>query len=250
MTEKTTYEVVMPKLGLIMTEAELVEWRRNNGEWIEAGEVLFALESDKSTIEIESPASGYVNILIEAGVTVPVMTPVAFIQPEAGLQADKLGEPGPGQVEEKTVIQAAPELQGAEKQPSPYQIRASPKARALAKARGISLHGVQGSGLRGMVVVADLEGLVVPAMPVKATPVARRLAADYDLELAELSGTGPGGRITREDVLNAHTAKMASVEVTTPTPISATTQPLTGLRAVIAERLSAGWRERPQVTLV
>jgi pyruvate dehydrogenase E2 component (dihydrolipoamide acetyltransferase) len=247
MPEKNVYEVVMPKLGLIMTEAKLVEWRLKDGEWIEAGEVLFALESDKSTIEIEAPASGYVQILIEAGETVPVMTPVAFIQAEAGELLEQPAGQDKTLDDIQTAVRAVPDDPGRETLPRVAQIRASPKARALAKARGISLHGIGGSGVRDMIVAADLEGLAVPASPVKATPVARRLAADYGLALTEIAGTGSGGRITREDVLNAHTAL---AEIPAAAPVSASPQPLTGLRAIIAERLSAGWQERPQVTLV
>ena len=56
----------MPKLGLTMTEALLVEWGKQEGEWIKKGEILFTLESEKTTLEIESPASGFLRILVSS----------------------------------------------------------------------------------------------------------------------------------------------------------------------------------------
>jgi pyruvate dehydrogenase E2 component (dihydrolipoamide acetyltransferase) len=252
MPEEKVYEVVMPKLGLIMTEAELVSWYCRDGDWIDAGEVLFDLESDKSTIEIEAPASGYVQILIKAGEVVPVMTPVALIKgektaagPAVSLKptavAGEAQEPAP----EKTELVDAPADKG---------VRASPKARILAQARGIVLSDLTGTGPRGMIVVADLDRPPPPPAPIKATPVARKLAAKIGVNLEEIVGTGPGGRITREDVQLAVAPTVdqtvAAPMPPAPTPEPAAPLPLTGLRGIIADRLSTGWRERPQVTLI
>jgi pyruvate dehydrogenase E2 component (dihydrolipoamide acetyltransferase) len=85
-----------------------------------------------------------------------------------------------------------------------------------------------------------------PAPVVKATPVARKMAAEAGLELAAISGTGPRGEITRQDVEGALASDLRPATEAQPT---GEIQPLTGLRRFIAERLSAGWHERPQVTL-
>jgi len=223
---KDHYEVVMPKLGLIMTEARLVEWYKQDGERVVAGEPLFALESDKSTIDIEAPAAGIVQILVPVGETVPVLTPVAHIFNKEGVV---LAEPR--QSVPKTAV-------------FPQTIRATPKARALARQRGIDLSGIRGSGLREMVVTADLDRISQPAA-VNATPVARKMAADVGLDLAEVRGTGRDGRITRKDVTQAIAAIVGQRQAAPSTQ----KLPLSGLRGVIAERLSASWRERPQVTL-
>jgi pyruvate dehydrogenase E2 component (dihydrolipoamide acetyltransferase) len=82
--KENVQEIVMPKLGLIMTEAMLVEWHKENQDWVEQGELLFSLESEKTIIDIEAPTSGYVQILVQAGEVVPVLTPVALISPEPG----------------------------------------------------------------------------------------------------------------------------------------------------------------------
>jgi pyruvate dehydrogenase E2 component (dihydrolipoamide acetyltransferase) len=100
-----------------------------------------------------------------------------------------------------------------------------------------------------MVVTADLEQLLQP-IPVKATPIARKMAADCGLDLANVIGTGTKGQITREDVTRALAAILAHPGATTAQTASpAKKLPLSGLRALIAERLSASWQERPQVTL-
>ncbi|MCA9934104.1 MAG: E3 binding domain-containing protein, partial [Anaerolineales bacterium] len=224
MSNENRYEVVMPKLGLIMTEARLMEWHKPDGAWVVKGEPLFSLESDKSEIEIEASVNGRLQILIPAGETVPVMTPVAH------LLAEKVA-------------------QGAAQSTAQNEVRATPKARAAARQQGIDLAALSGSGPRGMIVAADLPDADMPkAAPqptIQATPVARKMAAELGLDLAKVTGTGENGRITRDDVTRTAAARLAQPQAVPPAPAL----PLTGLRGVIAERLSAGWRERPQVTL-
>ena len=73
-------EVIMPKLGQTMEEGTIVEWLKQEGDAVKRGEVLFTVESDKATLESESPARGILRqILVPAGTTVPVLTPVAII---------------------------------------------------------------------------------------------------------------------------------------------------------------------------
>jgi pyruvate dehydrogenase E2 component (dihydrolipoamide acetyltransferase) len=239
MKSEKPYKVVMPKLGLIMTEALLVEWYQQDGEWMEAGEPLFALESDKSTIEIEAPASGYVQILVPAGQTVPVMTPVAILAKEAGDKAvmNEVNAPS-------AIIHDSPQPQTAAGLKNSRDIRATPMARKLARSQGIDLSELQGRGPRGMIIAANLQQRIQPPS-VKATPLARKLAREFGLDLFEVVGTGRNGSITRSDVEKSIAAKMTGHVAAGPDK----TLPLSGLRGVIAERLAAGWHERPQVTL-
>ncbi len=193
---KSAYEVVMPKLGLIMTEAMLVEWHKENQAKVEHGEILFSLESDKTLVDIEAPASGYLSILVPAGETIPVLTPVALISPEKG---DSLptNEPVVLSTTSTEVISSklGPEviIAGGE------DIRATPKARKAAKKRNIQLKGISGSGPRSMIVTADLDKVPLSIPDIKASPIARKLAAEFELDLMAIQGTGPGGRISRED---------------------------------------------------
>lgn len=235
----------MPKLGLIMTEANLLEWFKADGERVEKGENLFSFESDKSIVEIEAPASGSLQKLIETGTTVPVQTPVAMIYPEGAEISTPKGMPAPQQENQTLSLEVAAipktlsQLHG---------LRATPKARKLARALGVDLTSLTGTGPRGMIVTADLDTLPT-ATSIKATPVARIMAADCGIDLREVTGTGPGGRITRDDVSKAISHRISHPASHTPHFAPPTLHPLPGLRGVIAERLSASWNERPQVTL-
>lgn len=227
-----------------MTEALLLEWYRKDREWIEQGETLFTLESEKSVIEIEAPTSGYVKILIPEGDTVPVMTPVAMLYPDEPKEGDIIETAQAPQVESTKKEDLKPKV-SKEILPS-VGLRATPKARHLARQRGLTLTNLTGSGPRGMIVSADLKNIPLQQTVVQATPVARKMAKDCGLDLATVIGTGPGGRITREDVTDA-LAKSVQDQPKEKTSLS---QALEGLRGVIAERLTLSWNERPQVTLL
>ncbi len=228
------YQVVMPRLGLTMTEGKLVEWHKQEGETVAKGELLFTLESEKAALEIEAPASGVLHILVPVGETVPVNQPIAVIGARPTTD-DRRPEAAPS-----TVTRSGPSSRAV--------VKASPKARALARQKGLALEAITGTGPRGMIVSVDLAqaGAPAPMAAIKATPVARKVAAEAGVDLATLTGTGPRGQITRQDVERA----MAKDLTDFPTvPVGGNLSGLTGLRAIIAERLSAGWRERPQVTL-
>ena len=236
----------MPKLGLTMTEATLAEWHKQDGEWVEKGEPLFTIETEKVTLEIEAPASGVLRSLVAAGETVPVMRPVATL-----LSTPGDSEP-PG--EAVTVPTVKPEVSApageptAARSPHDRRLRASPKARALARRQGISLEGITGSGPRGMIVAADVEQAAAAQAATKVSPVARKLAAEAGIDPVIVAGTGPRGRVMRRDVARALRGTQEAAPAVSAEPAGAT-QALTGLRGVIAARLSASWRERPHVTL-
>ncbi|MCS6906405.1 MAG: lipoyl domain-containing protein, partial [Anaerolineales bacterium] len=84
MTNSTeeAYPIVIPRLGLTMVEARIVEWYFKEGDWVNKGEPLFALENEKSVVDIESPASGYLHILAPTGVTFPVLTVIGELSPK------------------------------------------------------------------------------------------------------------------------------------------------------------------------
>ncbi|MGD8794815.1 MAG: dihydrolipoamide acetyltransferase family protein [Anaerolineae bacterium] len=227
------YQVVMPKLGLTMTEATLVEWLKEEGERVETGEGLFVLETEKSTLEIEAPAAGRLHILVPAGETVAVQTPVARLVSDQGA--------GISDQEARSPDSPLPDSLIPDSHP---RTPASPKARRLARRLDVPLTGIGGTGARGMIVAADVERAAA-ARP-KASPVARRLADHAGVDLSDLTGSGPGGRIMRQDVEGVLAPQPAPPAAEEASP---EVRALSGLRAVIAERLSASWRERPHVTL-
>ena len=185
--------VILPKLDEAMRTGRIIKWLKKEGDRVEKGDVLFELETEKVTFEIEAEQSGILsNVRAKAGDAVVVGTTIAFI-----LQ--------PGEV--------APEV------PEP---------------------------------VAKAEGAVPVAVPrvakeveVKASPVAKKIAKQHNIDLSLVKGTGPGGRITREDVLQAVEESQA---VTAP-PVREEPElaeeeivPLSSMREIIASRMTESFQ--------
>ena len=232
-------QILMPKLGLTMTEGTLIEWLKAEGERVHQSEPLFLFESEKAVMEFEAPADGVLTrILVQAGATVDCGTPVA---------AFASGE------------ELAPDVEPPLAQPA-----ATPAARRRASELGLTIDAISGRGPGGRVQLIDVEEAAAKAkQPVEvntaptkslAAPLASALAADLGVDLARVRGTGPRGRIMREDVLAF--ARRALSQKQTPPPSLAvdaspyqSRQPLTGVRAVIARRMSASAFTAPHVTL-
>lgn len=147
------YEIVMPQLGLTMTEGAVTTWLKQPGERIEKGEMLFTVETDKVEMEVESTGTGYVSALIQAGEVVPVGTVIATIgdrpgetiplHPKAAHEAPAPSANGAASPVSESAPQSVPATSDARNFP------ASPRARALAKSLGIDIQQVQpGRGTR------------------------------------------------------------------------------------------------------
>ncbi len=239
----STYQVVMPRLGLTMRDGKILEWLKKDGDLVSKGEPLFTIENEKASLEIESPASGVLKILVPVDVVVPILTPVGLLS-GSGVKSGhhSSDEIKAAESKSKDVISQFQTAGQTIIESSSSPILATPRARKLAKKAGIDLHGKVGSGLRGMLVCADINSLIGKKSQVKATPLARRKAAEAGVNLADIKGSGPRGMVRQDDV-----ARM----VTSPTQISSdiTAMPLSELRSIIASRLGHSWQERPQVTL-
>jgi pyruvate dehydrogenase E2 component (dihydrolipoamide acetyltransferase) len=241
---RTTYSVVMPRLGLTMTEATVTAWLKEEGAWVEKGQALFTLEHEKATLEIESPASGRLHILATVGEVIPILAPIAALydSPQAGSQVQEQPElpptlPRRWENPSKTAGEAG-ETAGT-------PLSASPKARALARRQSLSLEGIQGSGPRGMIVARDLADAPRSGTAARVSPVAQRMAQEKGVPLEMLRGSGPHGQVMRRDVEKVAQPPVPAI----PGSAGAELDGLTGLRKVIATRLSRSWNERPQVTL-
>jgi len=221
----------MPVLGETMNEGTVVEWLKQEGQPVRRGEVLFTVESDKATLEVEAPADGYLRqVLVPAGATVPVLTVVGLItdEPETEPETRFFG---------KNLVSQPGE-----------RLFASPRARKLARERGVDLGLVSGSGPDGRIVERDVAAYLA-AQPV-ATPVARRMAEQAGLDLRTVQGSGPGGRITKEDVERAIAPSPPSFPSFPSAPPPSTAEvPLSGVRAVIARRMAESHRTTAPVTL-
>lgn len=237
------YRVVIPRLGLTMVEASIVEWYAKDGEWVEKGQPLFALENEKATVDIESPASGYLRILAAAGVTLPALTVIAELTPQPVASEERANLPTDlDNITDPNAL-ISPLVEKSLSSQAASRVAASPKARRIAKEFGAPLEQIQGSGMRGMITSADVQRQAA-SLRRRASPLAERVAAKAGLDLSGIQGSGSHGRILRRDV-------EAAIRAAPPLRTSAnpSVQPINRLRAVIAERLSSSWQERPQVTL-
>ncbi|MCU0501896.1 MAG: 2-oxo acid dehydrogenase subunit E2 [Anaerolineae bacterium] len=263
-------QITMPKLGLTMTHGTVTEWLKAPGDAVRAEEALCIYETEKVSLELPSPQDGVLTqILAPVGEAVAAGTPICVVE-AADDRPSTTGDRRPV-TESGTLL-------------------ATPKARALARQHGINLRQIAGRGLSGRVHAADVlaavaqsthparaVGSAVPAGEVatlKATPLARRIAAAEGLDLRAIVGGGPDGTITREDVEEALRDQGAggrgpgsgdrgqeSVSVTQPAPARGfplehtlspgeTVVPLTSLRRVIGERMSQSAFNAPHVTLL
>jgi pyruvate dehydrogenase E2 component (dihydrolipoamide acetyltransferase) len=149
--------VILPKLGLTMEEGRLVAWRKREGERVAKGDVLFEVETDKATMEVEAPASGVVRrLLVREGDYAPVARVIAFI-------ADSADEPlpdaatvdGDGRLEAQTP--AAPAPPAVERPQDGERIRVSPAAKKRAGELGVDVASVRGTGPGGRIQIEDVE---------------------------------------------------------------------------------------------
>jgi pyruvate dehydrogenase E2 component (dihydrolipoamide acetyltransferase) len=179
-------DVIMPRVDMTMERGTIRAWKVRSGDSVREGALLFEIETDKSAMEIDAPASGILGpILVHAGVEVPVGTVVARI-----LAAGESAEAAPPR--------------GAPPSPPPVGLAPPPVAAPAASASPTGL------------VAPPLAGL--NPRP-RATPLARRLAGEHGLDLASLRGTGPRGRIGRADVEAARAASRVAPPAATSVAI-------------------------------
>ena len=207
--------VAMPKLGFDMAEGLLVRWVKREGEPVEKGEILAEIETDKATVEVEATRGGVLRSQVVAEKTsVPVGAPIAVL----------------GTADEPIDLQA---LLG---EPAASASPAVPAAAPIAPA----------AAFPAAAPAAEDEG------PVRASPLARRLAAERGLSLPGLRGSGPGGRITKHDVEAAAVdASRPSVSARrSPSPaIKAERIALTKLRGAIGRRMQTSKQQAPHFYL-
>lgn len=209
-------EIVMPKLGMAMKEGTVSVWNKQVGDFIEKGELIASINSEKIEMEIESPAEGVVlEIIVREGQGVPPGTVICYI----------------GQAGEK-IVEVERNLQTAKTEAAVAVTeveQATPPIQAVTKDR------------------------------VKISPVARKMAEAAGVDIEQIRGTGPGGRITKEDVLKAieefaRTVHEVRDEEQSNNRLSHHSDsmqrlPVTGMRRVIAERMQSSLQTSAQLTL-
>ncbi len=193
MATGTTVEVVMPQMGVSVSEGTITKWLKQEGETVEADEALLEISTDKVDTEVPSPGSGVVSqILVQEGETVEVGTKLAVIAPE-GADAPATVQTPAGDIPEPATQAAADEVMASASEgvgdvaptspgSGPVEPAAPPPAPPAPAAAP-----ADGGGGNGRTFVS---------------PVVARIASEHGVDPAQVSGTGRGGRVTKKDILD------------------------------------------------
>jgi pyruvate dehydrogenase E2 component (dihydrolipoamide acetyltransferase) len=241
--------VIMPRFGMTQEEATIVEWLVKEGDYVEPDDPIAEVTTDKVNMEVPAPAEGYLGgIRYKVGDTVPVTKVIAYILEE--------GEQAPAfEIEAPPSVETAQPVPASQTAPAPEGLKASPVAKRVADAKGVPLAEVPGSGRDGRITRADIEsylttgpGLVSEPLGVRATPAARRVAREQQINLRFIQGSGPRGRVQEADVEGFQAAP-------TPTPAPAyvvggepVLVPLEGMRKTIADRMQSSAQQAPHIS--
>lgn len=269
--------IILPKFGFTLESSTIVQWLKGEGDTVRAGDPICEVTTDKVNMEIEAPEAGTLyGLRYPAGADVPVTEVVCFLA--------RPGEaiPSATPVASTSALEAQPQPSIAPVPAEPELATATPLAKRVAEAERVDLGAVSGSGPNGRIMRRDVETALshrqpTPADPygkVRATPAARRVAAQAGIALVEVRGTGPQGRVQATDVQAtiAERAVRAPVLPAAPAPLTASADTryapltsvapvpaialdpdgpqivkLTGMRRTIATRLQKSYQDAPHI---
>ena len=180
--------VTMPKLGFDMAEGTLVRWVKAEGDSVKKGDVIAEIETDKATVEVESGAEGIMfKHVVDEDTTLPVNAPIAVIAEQGEEPSEDdinalLGEAGGELIEKK-----------AKKEPKAEEKKPEDKAEEVKREK---------ESQKELETAPEKEQGVNPAGGKRSSPLARRIAEEHDIDLPNVDGSGPQGRIVKKDVLS------------------------------------------------
>src|SRR4051794_9562404 len=220
-------EIKLPRLGQGMESGTIVKWLKSEGDPVEKGEALYELDTDKVTQEVEADASGVLlKITVQEG-EVPVGQTIAVIG-EQGEEVPEAAEPAPSSSDGRAA--AEPVDEDAQEEESPGPAREAEREGGRAASADPEPQPAEVSTTNGG--------------RVKASPLARRIARERGIDLAQVKGTGPEGRVVAEDVERAAAspapAAAPALAVAAPSG-EVESRPLTSIRRTIARRLTQAW---------
>ncbi len=249
-------EIVMPRLSDTMEEGTILRWLKQQGEDVRRGEELVEIETDKATMVYESDVEGTLTLLAAEGDTLPVGSPIASVS--------GTGEPAPSAAGSEPVKQSG-SADGAAARPTESEPASSlplpPPAQAPPAALAEEVRAPDDTQAPDGAHAPDGEPRV------KASPLARRIARQRGIDLSQVSGSGPGGRIVKADVSGATSTAARAAPASTPsassqpsaTPTSAdavatakgttTEVELTRLQQAVARRMAESKATIPEFTM-
>lgn len=212
-------EVIMPKMGDGMEEGTLLEWLRKDGDTVKSGEIIGTIQTDKATLELEAPGTGKLTgFLIQGGETVPVGKPIALILKDGESAPAGWGGASAPAPDAKAEVQPEAPKTDAPKAEAPKAEAAQPETPKVEVRQG----------------------------RVKASPLAKRVAKEMGVDLASVTGSGPGGRIVEKDVRSAKPAAAAPLAATVSAPAAEDTKvSLNRLRQITAQRTTQSKQQVP-----
>jgi pyruvate dehydrogenase E2 component (dihydrolipoamide acetyltransferase) len=244
----------MPKLGNTVESSIILNWHKKVGDVVQVGDILCEVETDKATMEVESPVAGtLLEVFFREGDEVPVMVNIAAVgeagesvealRPGGSAAAESAGSSAPEPMPAAAQAAAAP-APGAVTAEGDGHLRISPRARHLAERKRLDVGAVQGTGPEGRIIERDILA-ALEKQPVM-TPVARSMV-EQGAFVAPERGSGPGGRITKKDLIPS--APPAAAPSPAAPPEAVEIIPLKGVRKVIAERMLESMQTTAQLTL-
>ncbi|EHI69749.1 dihydrolipoamide acetyltransferase [Streptococcus ictaluri] len=264
-------EIIMPKLGVDMQEGEIIEWKKQEGDTVNEGDILLEIMSDKTNMELEAEDSGVLlKILRPAGDTVPVTEVIGYIGAEGESVDTIASSKKTTEISVPATADAGPAVAPKEDDSAPAakvaataipqgeggKVRATPAARKAASQMGIELGLVPGSGPKGRLHKDDVENF--KGLQPKASPLARKIAEDKGIDLATIEGTGFRGKVMKEDI-------MASLKASQPAeaqaPVAAKEEPkaelpegveiikMSAMRKAISKGMTHSYLTAPTFTL-
>ena len=260
-------EIYLVKVGMTMHEGTVEEWYVADGERVDAGALLYRLETEKVNLDVDAETAGVVKQLAAEGATLEPGDVVGYIYADGEAIPDVLPAPQPNRDIDATALRSPRDSAGAESQTLAIDATASRAPPDSASAKSQTLR-IDATALRSP---PTTKGSAPPERPkgrIAASPVARKLAAELDVDLATVAGTGPRGRITKEDVQQAHDAtavrsphdsalaksQILDTDATAKgsdarNADAPQAQPLSAMRRTIAQRMQASLRDSAQLTM-
>ncbi|MFT7246187.1 MAG: pyruvate/2-oxoglutarate dehydrogenase complex dihydrolipoamide acyltransferase (E2) component [Candidatus Azotimanducaceae bacterium] len=260
-------EIYLVKVGMTMTEGMVSEWFIADGAEVKKGDMLYALETEKVNLDVDAEADGIVKHVVEVGINMEPGDVVGYIfEPGETVTDVSANAVAPSAMPESVgqAEQTQTEAKQTEAQPdampvassAPGATKSSPAARRLARELGVAISELSGSGPGGRIIERDVAAASknpaaatnFVAREIKASPLARRIAAEKGIDLGRIQGTGPGGRIVQSD-LDQPLSSQAVPSVDAAGPQAGEIIPLKGMRKTIAQRMHQSLMESAQLTM-